>query len=154
MADDNTTQATEGTTDQTVAAAQSGERTYTKDEVNKIVAERLKRERSKYEGYVKGDEATEALTRAEKAEAELQAMKAERERAQAVSKAAADSGIPAEVVAMLAGKDGEELAEQAKRIAELLPTFPTRIDDGGARAAVKKDNASAFANAVNQMLGI
>ena len=110
MADDNTTQATEGTTDQTVAAAQSGERTYTKDEVNKIVAERLKRERSKYEGYVKGDEATEALTRAEKAEAELQAMKAERER--------------------------------------------TRIDDGGARAAVKKDNASAFAKAVNQMLGI
>jgi len=151
MAED-TTQETEGTTDQTVAAAQSGERTYTKDEVNKIVADRLKRERSKYEGYVKGDEATEALTRAEKAEAELQAMKAERERAQAVSKAAQDSGIPAEVVAMLAGKDGEELAEQAKRIAELLPTFPTRIDDGGARAAAKKTNGEVFADFFNAKL--
>ena len=151
MAED-TTQATEGTTDQTVAAAQSGERTYTQGEVNKIVAERLKRERSKYEGYVKGDEATEALTRAEKAEAELQAMKAERERAQAVSKAAQDSGIPAEVVAMLTGKDGEELAEQAKRIAELLPTFPTRIDDGGARAAAKKDNGEVFADFFNAKL--
>jgi len=151
MAED-TTQETEGTTDQTVAAAQSGERTYTKDEVNKIVADRLKRERSKYEGYVKGDEATEALTRAEKAEAELQAMKAERERAQAVSKAAQDSGIPAEVVAMLAGKDGKELAEQAKRIAELLPTFPTRIDDGGARAAAKKDNGEVFADFFNAKL--
>ena len=153
MAED-TTQATEGTNDQTAAAAQSGERMFTQEQLDAVVKERLRREREKYEGYVKADEATEALTRAEKAEAELQAMKAERERAQAVSKAAADSGIPAEVVAMLAGKDGEELAEQAKRIAELLPTFPTRIDDGGARAAVKKDNASAFANAVNQMLGI
>ena len=153
MAED-TTQATEGTNDQTAAAAQSVERTFTQTELDAVVKERLRREREKYEGYVKGDEVAEALTRAEKAEAELQAMKAERERAQAVSKAAADSGIPAEVVAMLAGKDGEELAEQAKRIAELLPTFPTRIDDGGARAAIKKDNASAFANAVNQMLGL
>jgi hypothetical protein len=79
-------------------------------------------------------------------------MKAERERAQAVSKVAADSGIPAEVVAMLAGKDGEELAEQAKRIAELLPTFPTRIDDGGARAAAKKDNGEVFADFFNAKL--
>jgi hypothetical protein len=151
MAED-TTQATEGTNDQTAAAAQSGERTFTQAELDAVVKERLRREREKYEGYVKADKATEALTRAEKAEAELQAMKAERERAQAVSKAAADSGIPAEVVAMLAGKDGEELAEQAKRIAELLPTFPTRIDDGGARAAAKKDNGEVFADFFNAKL--
>jgi hypothetical protein len=139
---------------QTPSAEGSGERTFTQEEVNRLVGDARKKERSKYEGYVKGDEATEALERAQKAESELEALKAEREHSQAVAKAASDSGIPPEIVAMLSGKDADELAKQAKRIAELLPAYPTRIDDGGARAAAKKDNASSFANAVDQMLGI
>ena len=67
------TQATEGTTDQTAAAAQSGERTFTQEEVNRMVADRIQRERRKYEGYVDGKDDEEAQKEGEAPAAEGEA---------------------------------------------------------------------------------
>ena len=126
------TQATEGTTDaQTGAAAQSGERTFTQEEVNRMVGDARVKERKKYEGYVDGKEAAEAAERASKAEAELAQLKAEAQRRADVSAAAEKAGIPLEVAQMLNGTDADELLEQAKRLLKLMPVHPTRTDDGG-----------------------
>lgn len=144
---DETTQATEDT-GQTAAAVQSGERTFTQDEVNRMVTERIQRERRKYEGYVDGKEAADAAKRAEEAEAELARLKAEAERSANVSTAAEKAGIPIEVVQMLNGADADELTAQAERLLKLLPAHPTRTDDGGKQAVAKKSTADKFAEAL------
>ena len=140
---DETTQTTED--NQTGAAAQSGERTFTQEEVNRMVGDARVKERRKYEGYVDGEAAKEAAERAEKAEAELAQLKADAQRAKDVSAAAESAGIPLEVAQMLNGKDADELLEQAKKLLKLMPVHPTRTDDGGGRAAVKKTAADTFA---------
>lgn len=154
MADENT-QATEGMTNaQTGAAAQSGERTFTQEEVNRMVGDARVKERKKYEGYVDGERATEAEERAKKAEAELAQLKAEAQRAADVSEAAEKAGIPLEVAQMLNGADADELTKQAKKLLELLPVHPTRTDNGGAQVTAKTTNAQRFADILDAALGI
>jgi hypothetical protein len=147
---DETTQATpEGTTDaQTAAAAQSGERTFTQDEVNKLVGEARTKVRKQYEGYVDGSQLSEATERAQKAEAELAQLRADAQRRTDVAVAAEKAGIPLEVAQMLNGSDADELIAQAKQLLKLMPVHPTRTDDGGGRAAAKKTNAQLFAEAL------
>ena len=148
MADDNT-QATGGTTDdQTAAAVQSGERTFTQEEVNRMVGDARQRERRKYEGYVDGAQLDELRTQAEAAQRELDELRAQQARADAVATAAQGAGIPLEVAQMLNGSDADELLAQAKRLLKLMPVHPTRTDDGGTRAAAKKTNAQLFAEAL------
>ena len=143
---DETTQATEGTNDaQTGAAAQSGERTFTQEEVNRMVGDARVKERKKYEGFVDGSQLSEATDRATKAEQELAQLKSEAQRRADVSAAAEKAGIPLEVAQMLNGTDADELLEQAKKLLKLMPVHPTRTDDGGGRAAVKKTTADTFA---------
>jgi hypothetical protein len=151
MADSNTTPNTEES-GQTGAAAQSGERTFTQEEVNRMVGDARVKERKKYEGYVDGEAAKEAAERAEKAEAELAQLKADAQRAKDVSAAAESAGIPIEVAQMLNGKDADELAEQAKRMLKLMPVHPTRTDDGGGRATAKRTTAQQFADALVDIL--
>ena len=148
---DETTQATEDT--QTAAAAQSGERTFTQEEVNRLVGDARQKERRKYEGYVDGKEATEAAERAAKAEAELAQLKAEAQRTADVTAAADKAGIPLEVAQMLNGKDADELLEQAKRLLKLMPVHPTRTDDGGTHVAAKASTAQQFADFLGNALG-
>lgn len=150
-----TTQATEGTTDaQTGAAAQSGERTFTQEEVNRMVGDARVKERKKYEGYVDGSQLSEATERATKAEAELAQLKAETQRRADVSAAAEKAGIPLEVAQMLNGTDADELLEQAKRLLKLMPVHPTRTDDGGgASVAAKKTAADTFAELIGGAFG-
>ena len=152
---DTTTQATEGTNEQqTAAAAQSGERTFTQEEVNRMVGEARVKERKKYEGYVDGKDAAEAAERAQKAEAELARLKAEAQRATDVSAAAEKAGIPLEVAQMLNGSDADELLEQAKKLLKLMPVHPARTDDGGASGATaKKTNAEGFASFFDAAIG-
>ena len=153
MADTNT-QATEGTTnDQTAAAAQSGERTFTQEEVNRMVGDARQKERRKYEGYVDGKEASEAAERAAKAEAELAQLKADAQRSADVSAAAQKAGIPLEVAQMLNGADADELVEQAKRLLKLMPVHPTRTDDGGANVPPKTTNSQRFGELIDAVLG-
>lgn len=152
MADENT-QATEGTNDQTAAAAQSGERTFTQEEVNRLVGEARTKVRKQYEGYVDGAQAAEATERASKAEAELQELKAQAQRSADVSAAAQKAGIPLEVAQMLNGKDADELLEQAQKLLRLMPVHPTRTDDGGAQVTAKTSTAKQFADLLGQALG-
>lgn len=152
MAYENT-QATEGTNDQTAAAAQSGERTFTQEEVNRLVGEARTKVRKQYEGYVDGAQAAEAAERASKAEAELQELKAQAQRSADVSAAAQKAGIPLEVAQMLNGKDADELLEQAQKLLRLMPVHPTRTDDGGAQVTAKTSTAKQFADLLGQALG-
>lgn len=147
------TQATEGTTDQTGAAAQSGERTFTQEEVNRLVGDARQKERRKYEGYVDGSQLSEATERADKAEQELAQLRADAQRRADVAAAAEKAGIPLEVAQMLNGADADELAEQAKRLLKLMPVHPTRTDDGGGRAAAKTTNAKRFGDLIDAALG-
>ena len=128
---DETTQATEVKENQTAAAAQSGERTFTQEEVNRLVGDARQKERRKYEGYVDGSQLSEATERADKAEQELAQLRAEAQRRADVAAAAEKAGIPLEVAQMLNGADADELMEQAKRLLKLMPVHPTRTDDGG-----------------------
>jgi len=140
-----TTQSTSEVTEQTGAAAQSGERTFTQEEVNRMVGDARTKERKKYEGYVDGSKLAELQQQAESAQKELDALKAAQAHADAVAAAAKSAGIPVEVVQMLNGADADQLTEQAKQLLKLLPVHPTRTDDGGARAAAKKTTADTFA---------
>lgn len=142
MADENT-QATEET--QTGAAAQSGERTFTQEEVNKLVGDARTKVRKQYEGYVDGSQLSEATERAAKAEQELAQLKADAQRRADVAAAAEKAGIPLEVAQMLNGTDADELLAQAKQLLKLMPVHPTRTDDGGTQISAKKSNADRFA---------
>jgi len=148
MADENTAigQGTEEA--QTASAEPSGQRTFTQEEVNRMVGDARVKERRKYEGFVDGSQLSEATERATRAEQELAQLKAEAQRRADVSAAAEKAGIPLEVAQMLNGADADELLEQAKRLLKLMPVHPTRTDDGGGRAAVKKTNAQLFAEAL------
>jgi len=148
MADENTAigQGTEEA--QTASAEPSGERTFTQEEVNRMVGAARQRERSKYEGYVDGSQVEELRTQAETAQHELDELKAQQARAEAVATAAQRAGIPLEVAQMLNGADADELLAQAKRLLKLMPAYPTRTDDGGGTATAKKTNADRFAEAL------
>lgn len=148
---DETTQATEDT--QTAAAAQSGERTFTQEEVNKLVGDARTKVRKQYEGYVDGKEVAEATERAAKAEQELAQLKADAQRRADVSAASEGAGIPLEVAQMLNGKDADELLAQAKKLLKLMPVHPARTDDGGGRAAAKTTNAKRFGDLIDAALG-
>ena len=151
---DTTTQATEVTNDaQTGAAAQSGERTFTQEEVNQLVGDARQKLRKQYEGYVDGTQLTEATERAAKAESELQQLKAQAQRAADVGAAAQKAGLPLEVAQMLNGTDADELLEQAQRLLKLMPVHPTRTDDGGTNVTAKTSTAKQFADLLGQALG-
>lgn len=103
-------------------------KTYTKDEVNNIVKERLGRERAKYEGFeelkekaAKYDELEEAnkteLQKAQEKAAELENKLKSMEQAQSIremrNKVAQEKGVPVE---LLEGETEEACQAQADRI--------------------------------------
>ena len=91
-------------------------------------------------------ELEKAQQRAKAAEDEAARLKADQERAAAVSGVADEANVPVEFVSMLSGKDADELSAQVKRALEILPAYPTRTDDGGTGGAAKKkkDKADKF----------
>ena len=102
------------------------------DELEKLKAENL-------------SELEKAQKRAKAAEDEAARLKADRERADAVSQVADEASVPVEFVSMLSGRDADELAVQVKRALEILPAYPAMTDDGGTGgAAKKKDKADKF----------
>lgn len=144
MADNNTqaTGGTEGTT-QTGAAAQSGqERTFTQQEVNSLVGAARQKERSKYADY--DDLKAQAAAHADYDEvvAERDRLKAAEARQALVAKVAAESGVPASLVAMLDGADEESLAAQAAELAKALKSkaYPNVDDNGTGKPAITADD--------------
>lgn len=111
------------------------DKTFTQDEVDRIVKERLARAKatppSDYEDLKKAAaELGTVRERAERAERELERARAEAEHRELVAKVARESGVPAE---LLHGESEEELAANAAAIASYVeaqrPGYPA--DKGG-----------------------
>lgn len=142
---------------QSPSAEGSGQqRTFTQDELNAIVQERLKKERAKYEGY------EEYKSRAEQADglaeqmatvqAERDALAAEKAHRDLVAKVASETGLPVEVVSLLSATEEAALAEQAALLKAQVPAHPARTDDGGGKAAAPRTSAQRFAEALDDIL--
>ena len=158
------TTATTTTNDASTITTGTLPKTFTQDEVDRIVGDRLSRERAKYPDYedlkakaAKLDEMEEAsktelqkaTDRAEKLQAELDGMKkAESVRAMR-DKVADETGIPAN---LLTGDTEEACKEQAEAIkAYAQPTYP-KVKDGGEpqKTAGKMATRDQFAQWLNQ----
>ena len=136
-------------------------KTFTQEELDGIVAERIKRERAKYEGfddlkakaeeYDKMVEANKSeLQKATEKAAELEAKLAERDKADTIratrEKVATETGVP---VALLTGETEETCNEQAQAILSFAkPNAYPSVKDGGEVTHVgKPSTAEQFAEA-------
>ncbi len=158
MADENTPiaeESTESTTQQTASAEQSGsdERTFSQEEVNKIVAERLKRAKAtppadydelrekaarldeleaanKSDLERANDAATKAKAAADEWKAKFEALQAEQERMTSVQELASKYKVDAGTLSRMSG----DVEENAKYLADLeakRPKYPGITDNGG-----------------------
>ena len=121
------------------------EKTYTQADIDRIVGERLSRERAKYEDYNELKAKAEKWTEMEEAqkselqkaqeksaglEKELEALKAAQAALQTRHKVSEETGVPA---SLLTGSDEEAMKEQAKAILEFSGSrkkYPN-VKDGG-----------------------
>ena len=126
----NTADAGDDTTEPSAAPAPA----FSQQDVDRIVAERLSRERAKFADYddVKALAAKATEFEAERADLSKQVaeFKAREERAALVAEVAAERGVPADV---LAGDTREALEAHADRIKALLPTGAPVAPGAGAR---------------------
>lgn len=145
------------------------EKTFTQDEVNAIVQDRLFKERKKYEGLdpeqIKAD--TEAMTsklaeseqrlaseteRANGLMAELESLKKANEVRNIREKVARENNIPAD---LLHGEDEETCKVEAEKLVEFArpKTYPT-VKDGGEVTAptVKETTEEQFAEYMAKVL--
>lgn len=143
-------------------------KTFTQDEVNNIVNDRLARERKKYEGIdlealktkaaefdrmeeANKSELEKANDRANKLAAELEGIKKAEEVRVIRQKVSDDTGVP---VNLLTASTEDECTEQANAIkAYAVPSGYPSVKDGGEPQTISKksarDDFSAWANAVN-----
>jgi hypothetical protein len=151
MNNDSTAQAGTTTEAQKVEQEQKTEKTFTQAEMNKIVQERLAKERAKYEGFddlkekaMKFDELQEAnKSELEKAQAKVKALeeqiataKREKEISDIRTKVANEKGLPVE---LLNGDTEEACEAQADAILNFaqLNGYPS-VKDGGEPARTSK----------------
>ena len=115
-------------------------RTFTQEEVDSIVGERLKRERAKYDGFdefkakaAKFDEMEQAnkseleklVEERDKLRSENETMKAEREREKLIAKVVAETGVDAETLSRMSGDVEENAAFLKERMDKAkYPTVP------------------------------
>ena len=150
----------------TATNTEQQERTFTQDELNAIVEERIGRIRSKYSDYEdlrakasKYDEAEEAskselqkaTERAEALQAELDGMKKDATLREVRTKVSTETGVP---ITLLTGETEEACSEQAKAIlAFAKPDGYPVVKDGGEVTKVSKGTTSQqFADWLNQSL--
>lgn len=123
------------------------DKTFTQDELDRILKDRLAKERKKYEGYSdlqKKAEEYDKLVEAQKTEEQklrerLEALEAENQKLELMrlQRQAADKhGLPPEFATRLQGKTLEELEADAELVAKLLPKKATQT------VANPGDNAS------------
>lgn len=121
---------------------------FSQDDVNRIVQERLQREREKYSDY---DELKSAAERAQELETEKQTLaeklaefEAKEERQKLVSTVADETGVPADA---LRGETKEELEAHAEVLKSLMKTTgpvipgqekrPHKVEESDERKAVR-----------------
>lgn len=132
-------------TDPALESDQKAARTFTQEELNKFVSERVKRERAKYADYeelkekalkfdeitaAQGTELTKLQEESKKLKEELKSMKEAEQLRLTKEKIAKDSNIPLE---LLTEKTEEALLNQAAALANYIkqqPGYPV-VKDGG-----------------------
>lgn len=129
------------------------EKTFTQAELDKIVQERVGRERAKFEGYedlkvkaqkfdemeeARKSELQKAQERADAAEAQLKKMQHEKDIQAMRTKVASEKGVPAE---LLTGETEEACSTQADNILNFAKTngYPV-VKDGGEAGKVGKNS--------------
>jgi len=128
---------------------EQAESTFSQEDVNRIVQERLQREREKYSDY---DELKTAAERAQELEAEKQTLaervaefEAKEEQSKLVAQVADDAGVPADA---LRGNTQEELEAHAEVLKSLMKTTgpvipgqekrPNKVEDSEERKAARQ----------------
>lgn len=128
-------EATTETTAEVQEATTETEKTFTQEEVNRIIAERLSRAKSTppsdYEELKeKAQKLEEFSTQYEEVKGELEALKAKTAHAELVARVARETGVPEHLIH---GNTEEELKKSATALSEYIkavtPSYPT--DMGG-----------------------
>ena len=150
-------------------ALSAEEKTFTQKELDAIVADRLKRERTKYEGFdelkakaAKFDELEEAskselqkaTERAEKLQSELDSIKKAQSLKEMREKVAQEAGVPLASMSLITGETEEACKEQAKTIMSMLEpgTYPQVPDGGEVRNVGKASAREQFGAWANQVM--
>lgn len=150
MATEETDMATEETTD--AAAELAKWKAHARDwekkaKANKGAADELQKLKD-----AQLSEAERLTKRAEKAEAQLKELQAEKTRMDAAAKVSAETGLSVAQVLMLNGKDADELAEQAKAFASEKNAFAPTHDEGDGGHTHSKTTADEFGEWFNKQL--
>lgn len=146
-------------TDPALGSDQKEARTFTQEELNKFVSERVKRERAKYADYeelkekalkfdeitaAQGTELTKLQEESKKLKEELKSMKEAEQLRLTKEKIAKDSNIPLE---LLTEKTEEALLNQAAALANYIkqqPGYPVVKDGGEVSGTGARTTAQAF----------
>ena len=152
---------TEQDTKQVESTQESAEKTFTQAEMDAIIGERIGRLKAKYADYdelktkaAAYDEAAEAskselekaVEERDRLKAKLAKMEAEKERAQAVAKAAAEHGVDADLLSRMSGDPDENAAYLKEQMG--LRKYPSVPDFGEAKSFSAKNTAQQFADAI------
>ena len=147
-------------------------KTFTQQEMDAIITDRLKRERAKYEGFedykakaLKFDEIEaankseldKAQERVNALETELNGLKRAEELRAIRTKVASETGIPASSISLITGETEEECLEQAKTILSLsAPQGYPIVKDGGELTGnvITGTNKQRFADWFNESVNI
>lgn len=145
------------TVNQEAATETEAPKTFSQQELDAIVADRLKRERAKYEGFEEFKSKAQKLDEIEEAnkseldkahervstlEAELNQLKKDAEIRAIREKVAKEQGIPAESMSLLTGETEETCMEQAKTILSIaVPGNYPHVPDGGELQNINKGSA-------------
>lgn len=111
------------------APAQQENRTFTQDEVNAIVADRLARERAKYADY---DDLKAQAGKTDALQQQLDAIAADKARRDMKQKVSDATGVPVE---LLTGETEEACTAQAQAIRAYTNPYPN-VKDGGTTGAI------------------
>lgn len=160
MSEEQNVETTEET-QPTVEEAQ--QKTFTQEDVDRIVGERIKREREKYADYddlkAKANASDETKSeleqlreRAESAERKANELEHANQLRAWAEQAASETGVPASV---LRGSTLEELQEHARLIKDSMPVYP-RVKDGTPSNAptVSKESILAIQNEKERLKAI
>ena len=132
----------------TAAGGQQEPRTFTQEEVNSIVADRLSRERAKYADY---DDLKAKASQYDTTKAQLDALNSANARRDMIARVAAATGCPAELLTGDTGGAGTAQAQGMMAFAKSQqPAGYPKIKDGGAplHLPTQANTADAFSRAI------
>lgn len=153
-------------TEETQVTEDATPKTFTQEEVNKIISERLSKEKAKYEGFAElkakaekfdaqeeanKTELQKAQEKSAKLEAELKAIKEKAEKDALLAKVSAETGVP---TTLLDGENEEAIREKAQAILNFANPkgYPNLADGGENTKGAKPTNAQLFEDWFNDQV--